>query len=195
MSEYKVFTYYKASENYRADTSNWVVRGIDVPSGEPRVERFHSRDALYAHVRKYDYFASMDGKAVVLGNRFLDAVITNPRDNPRHMVESTIGPKMRKPEWFGVLLGYLVKDDKGRIIDLRNYAYEINKFNVDLYNSELQKIREAEWAEWRAAQAVRRNARWERYDKLTEGKPYWGYYRRIRTTQEKRYAAIKEHKP
>jgi hypothetical protein len=33
------------------------------------------------------------------------------------------------------------------------------------------------------------------YNGIHEGKWYWGYFRRMRTVQERRYAADPEHKP
>ena len=37
--------------------------------------------------------------------------------------------------------------------------------------------------------------KFENREKLYEGKSYWSYYRRIQTTQERRYAADHEHRP
>jgi hypothetical protein len=85
----------------------------------------------------------------------------------------------------------MTHDDKGRIIDLRNYVQELYDFDYDAYKAAKMASNRAKWAEIHAI----RDANWEKSRKLSEEKPYWRYYRAIRTTHERRLACSEEHQP
>jgi hypothetical protein len=179
--KYELYTYCKTDAEYSIDV--WTAKRLNITPGGINVKHFENKDALFAYVRGYDYIKS-DGTQ---SNRFLEAVMTNPKDSQRHRIG--LSDAMRK-NVFGVNIGYLVKDEKGRILDLRNYADEVYKFDIAKYNKDIREKNRTAWEK----QWVEREALWDKKQKLYEGKPYWGYYRNIRTTQERRYNCIKEYK-
>jgi hypothetical protein len=87
-------------------------------------------------------------------------------------------------------MGYLVCDCKGHVFDLRNYATELFAFDDAFYGRE---ERRALYAKRNAIYDTREADHARRYA-LYEGKPWWGYFRRIRTTQERRFACIPEYR-
>jgi hypothetical protein len=56
-----------------------------------------------------------------------------------------------------------------------------------------KKVREKTYTAWETRWAAI-EARWDKRDRLLEGKPYWAYYRRFKTFQDRRFASIKEYK-
>jgi len=157
------------------------------------IQTFYSKEALYNYVRKFDY---TDFYGVPC-NHFLEATMCHINESrrhhqsidSRHYRRSPINTvQIRNDSYF---LGYLTHDSLGRVIDLRNYTKELYTFNNAAYE-EQQRLARREYWELRNSE---RDKRWEKAHKLYEGKVYWAYYRRIRTTQERRYAADTEHKP
>jgi len=151
------------------------------------VTKFDSKDALFAYVRKYDYTCADSGTRA---NRFIEAVMTGPRDSLRNRLYRYAYSVNARTKVY-TALGYLVKDENGKTIDLRNYADEVFAFDLAKHYKELNRKRDEEFEEWLKA---RKNL-WDIKDKLYEGKFYWSYYRRFRTTQERRYSRSDEHKP
>jgi len=153
------------------------------------VHTFNSKEDFYAYVRRMDYASYLGGQAA---NHFLDAVMCNPNDTRRHRKGFTM---YRNPKEAGranqpyFYVGYLTKDAKNRVIDLRNYVTELYAFDLNGYEDEIHSRR---WEEY-AIQCVIRDAEQEK--DLREGKDYWAYYRRMQTTQERRYSQDPDHKP
>ena len=159
------------------------------------VERFESKDELYYYVKSYDYYVRNPegGKRIFQYNYLLKAVMTNPRDSLRHKagryhLKNKYLQTGKEPDIF---YGYLLKDEKGRVIDLRNYTDEIYRYDLTEYTNELQEKREREWEEWSANW----DAEYEKNARLIGSKPYVGTYRNIRTMHERRYACDTEQKP
>ena len=151
------------------------------------VEKFESEDALFAYVRRYDYILD-DGKT--RSNYLIEAIMTNPRDSLRRKIPQYKDRKKKVVEKTAIGYGYLIKDEKGRIIDLRNYTDEVYRFDVKKYNKDIREKNNEAWEKRWAA----REARWDKRERLLEGKPYWSYYRRFKTIQDRRFASIKEYK-
>lgn len=151
------------------------------------VKKFDTEEELYYYVRSHDYYKKPNG---AVKNHILSAIMTMPTDTRRHAAIE-IGYNKRVSLGIVVYCGYMVKDEKDRTIDLRNYAKELYKFDYAAYD---KKVR-AENREKYHVRFEEREARWERVRKLYEGKGYWGCYRQVSTTQEKRITCIDEHKP
>ena len=155
---------------------------------------FDDKDALFHYVRAFDYIDIYGGQR----NRFLDATMVNVKDSRRHRqyFDSRQEYNFRSVDCYpGVFecyyLGYLASDSSDRVIDLRNYVRELYKFDDVSYKAFIRQSRNAKWS----LKVAQRDARWEKAKMLTEGKDYWSYYRRIKTTRERRYAADSDHKP
>jgi hypothetical protein len=142
---------------------------------------FDDQAALYHYVRSRDY-VNRNG---VKGNHILEAIMTNPNDNRRH--KQTFEFRPPNECYF---LGYLIKDEKGRTIDLRHYEKELYAFDNARYIRLLSEKRRIEFEAWLADWEIL----CEKKDKLYEGKTIWGL-RSFRTIQERRYACDAEHKP
>lgn len=182
--EYKMYTY--CTVNVVPDKQlKWYLKNNHlVPNGVSE-SHFKSEEALYYWVRQHEYFGRNHKRK---GNRILDAIMCSPNDSRRHIKTEDDYSRWRTLD--SVYCGYLIKDEKNRIIDLRNYLKEVYSLDVKAYERELREQRKEKWdAEW-----AERDARWERVKKLYEGKTYWSYYRQIGTTQERRYACDPEHK-
>ena len=155
------------------------------------VRTFDTQDEFFHFVRGFDYKDLYNRQC----NQFLDATMCHIRDARRHVHSCLFrcGHVSRYPliPGFDYYLGYLTRDAKGRVIDLRNYTNELYTFDNDKYVAAGIATRRAEWE----SHCAIRNAKWEKLKRLWEGKTYWSYYRRIQTTQERRYAADPEHKP
>ena len=160
----------------------------------PKTLVFDSREALYSFVRGFDYTGYYEKH----GNRFLDATMCSVNESRRHKqsFETHYRYCWRPFNYVSELegcyyLGYLTRDSRGRVIDLRNYSNELYEFDKNSYE-DIQKL--ARRQHWETRYAIL-NDKWEKAKRLYEGKDYWAYYRRIRTTQERRCAANPEHKP
>jgi len=138
---------------------------------------FKTEAEFYSYVRKFDYY-SRDGK---IRNCFLEATLCNPNDALRHRQGfDRWKPDVWSEDFFQ--LGYLTKDDKNKVIDLRNYTDELYAFDVESY---INKNHEIWLKKHRAARALRETY-WDKTVRLREGEKYWSYWRRIRTTQERK---------
>jgi len=147
------------------------------------VRTFETQDEFFHFVRGFDYKDQYNRQR----NHFLDATMCHVRDARRH-VHSYLFHSRHVSRYY---LGYLTRDAKGRVIDLRNYTSELYAFDNNKYVATRNATRRAE----RELYCATRDAKWEKLKRLWEGKTYWSYYRRIQTTQERRYAASPEHKP
>ncbi|MDR3238242.1 MAG: hypothetical protein LBT84_07045 [Spirochaetia bacterium] len=144
---------------------------------------FDDQAALYHYVRSMDYV----NRGGVKRNHILEAIMTNPNDSRRHKQSFNF----RHPNEC-YFLGYLVKDEKGRTIDLRHYERELYAFDNAGY---IRLLREKNRIELEA-ELANLEIRWEKNDKLFEGKINWlRGLRRFRTIQERRHACDSEHKP
>lgn len=152
---------------------------------------FTSQAELFCYVRSFDV-RSRRTKAF-LGNTFLEAVMCNPND------------RRRGKDTLRYLRGYLTKDWKGRVIDLRLHTEDIMRFDLSAYfaakRAHLQTVFEL-WLEAREAFLARQNTglniricspgeRVYNYDKHL----WWLPFRLPRTIQERRVAVATEHKP
>jgi len=150
-----------------------------IPGGVTN-RHFATRETLFRYVREFDYHERKNGVKKLKHNDFLKAVMCNPNDSRRH--EQLYNSRIYDACYY---LGYLVNDDEGRIIDLRNHVDEI--YALDL-TAEAKKRR----VDWEEEWAIRRlefmRETWEERNGLYEGEPYWGYYRRIQTMNERRQA-------
>jgi len=160
------------------------------------VRNFDTQDEFFHFVRGFDYKDQYNRQR----NQFLDATMCHVRDARRHvhsyLFRSGLVSRYRLiPGCDNYYLGYLTRDAKGRVIDLRNYTNELYAFDNDKYVAARNATRRAEWESWRAISDAIIDAEWEKRNRLLEGKTYWSYYRPIQTTQERRYAADPEHKP
>jgi len=160
--------------------------------GNPKTLSFDSDEALYNYARSFDYVDKYGKRR----NRFLEATMCSENESLRHeqhFNDSRYRYRWRSPPRADncFYLGYLTRSVEGRVIDLRNYEQDLYAFDAESYADALRAAKREQWDAWQAA----RNAKWEKARKLCEGKPYWGYYRRIRTFQEMRYTADPEHKP
>jgi hypothetical protein len=155
--------------------------------GEVRDTYFADKDELYYHIIRAEIYRNIR-LDVGVQNPILDAIMTNPRDSLRRVVYLS--------HIYGLFIheGYMIMDDKNRVIDLRNYRDELDWFRRVRF-SEYARKREQELRAKRAARYEAREAYWERYKRLTDNKDYYGYYRSIHTTPERRAAANPEHQP
>ena len=132
-----------------------------------RIFRFKSEDSLLYFVRSFD---------TSQGNKFLSATMCNKNDNQRFLIQ----PDTR--------IGFLVKLGN-KIIDLRVYTEKLNNFDKAGYEKKVRLRRNEAWQK----KEEHRNKVLDRAKKLREGKFYWNYYRRIRTTQERKFASDPIH--
>jgi len=161
-----------------------------IPNGVA-IHTFKTKDEFYAYVRRMDYTNYCKKRS----NYFLEAVMCNPNDTQRHHKYFVRRYPFYNTETAGYdcyYVGYLTKDSKNRIIDLRDYVTELYAFDLEAYKSKMNSQRCMKFA---TLQEVR-NTEWDKDNKLREGKHYWTtYYRRIQTTQERRYSQDLDHKP
>ena len=152
-----------------------------------RVFEFETLEDLFHYVRTFDYIDKHGRQR----NRFLDATICNASEAQkpgRELVYCNEQIFHRSTTYYD---GYLTQDNNGKVIDLRYYTNELYAFDDKSYRAAKYAKRRAE----REARSAARDAMREKADRLTEGKDYWRCYRRIKTTQERRYAADPGHKP
>ena len=181
---FKVQIFCKAPEHI--ELTDYLIKRLEwkkiIPNGIFE-RKFSSIDALYSYVRSFDYKEDK--------NHLLDAVMTHKNDSLRHRytmeIRSFAGKKTTDEYYW---LGYLITDEKGRTLDLRNYKKEIYTFDNKKYLAEKQALHREKWRKKYEIRDVLR----EKKLKLYEGKHYWSYYRAIRTTQELRWAANPENK-
>ena len=166
---------------------------------------FDSEEALYHYARGYDY-CSLAGAS---GNHVLEATMTKHNDSLRHKTlfkdarcSRELFEKCRNNheliDKYGLehyCLGYLIKDENGRTIDLRNYQEELCKFDYAGYDNLLRKKYSIESQERRASWQLYWDDLWEKRERLTEGSSYWGSLKRFRTFPERRRNCDTEHKP
>jgi len=155
---------------------------------------FNSKSDLFDFVRKFDW---RNRKTGIWGNYFLEAVMCDSNDTKRH--EFFVVDHYMSLTGWSYYHGYLTKDAKGNIIDLRNFTKEIYRFHrfdsnacssygAYGYRRYLHFEGYFEDAE-KDILSSKQNPKWMTVE---EWKPY---YRRFRTMQERRYIADKEHKP
>ena len=155
--------------------------------GSVAMYEFETLDELLYHIRGFD-FVDKYGRQQ---NKFLDSTICSENDAFKTGSEYyySNGEIYSRP--ISYLYGYLTYDSDGRVIDFRNRKDELYSFDYKAYsNMRYAARRDSIQAKYNA-----RDAMWEKKNRLYEGEKYWRYYRRIRTTQERRYAADAEHKP
>ena len=166
---------------------------------------FDSEAALYHFVRKMDYVSHTGAK----GNHVLEATMTSPSDSRRHkkLLYDTIRNRRLfekcqsnhkasggcKLDFYSI--GYLIKDENGRVIDLRIYKDDLYRFDFTGYDNLLRKIRSIEHKEWWAKREPIWEAKWEKSSRLTEGKSFWDSLKQFHTTPERRNSCDSEHKP
>ena len=182
---YKMYIYCEAvfplTDKQRDHLARKKIKPNDVA-----IRCFGGKDELFAYVRSRDYFSRGGERR----NHILDATMCNPNDSIRHKQAFDWHHPNR---WSAgddfYHLGYLAKDENGRVIDFRNYTDE-------LYGFDLAAHEKAQWAircEKLQEKYAIRDAKWEKDKQLREGENYWSYYRRIRTTQERRHACNSEY--
>ena len=143
--------------------------------------KYESWDDLLVYVKSFEYMLSQGMK--VTKNHFLSATMCNVKDTRRHALSFKNWGHSEEictiPSYY---LGYLVKDEVGRVIDMRKYEEELKKFDaVTRRNIENKKRREIFKIKWALTEAKRDKDR-----ELREGKSYWAYYRHMKTHQERR---------
>jgi len=182
---YKLYIYCKAAFPLTVQQKDHLERKKIKPN-DVTVRRFGGKDELFAYVRKYDYYSRTDEWR----NHILDATMCNTNDSLRHKQSfDRQYPNRWSMEDDVYHLGYLIKDEKDRVIDFRNYTDELYAFDLKAYEKTYWAIRRKKWEE----EYEIRDAKWEKDKQLREGEHYWSYYRRIRTTQERRHACISEY--
>ena len=174
------------------DMTNEMLQHLERQNLKPggfRTKVFDSQDAFYHYVRGFDYTDKDDN----MRNHFLEAIMCNPNDSRRHIMPFNSRSYWRQTVAYSecFYVGYLTYDSTDRVVDLRNYLNELYAFNDASYEKQERLARREQWETRNAAH----EAHWEKARRLYEGKAYWKYYRRVKTTQERRYAADKEHKP
>ena len=152
-----------------------------------RVFEFETLEELFHYVRAFDYIDKHGRQR----NRFLDTTICNASEAQKSWCEPVQGNECIFYRPVIYYDGYLTQDINGKIIDLRKYIKELYAFDDRAYKAAMYAERCAE----REARYAVRDAKKEKTEKLCEGKSYWRRFRRIRTTQERRYAADSDHKP
>jgi len=149
---------------------------------------FNSKSELFDFVRKFDW---RNRKTGIWGNYFLEAVMCDPNDTKRH--EFFVADHYMSSTGWSYYRGYLTKDAKGNIVDLRNFTEEIYCFHRFDSNACTH------WIFWafrnyienaeKDILSAKQNPKWMTVED-------WQHrYRRFRTMQERRYATDKEHKP
>ena len=154
---------------------------------------FPDQPAFFHYVRSFNYTNYSGSRR----NHFLDATMCHINESRRY--RQSFDSHRHRPNYIDTtnrgsnvyFIGYLTHDDTGRVIDMRNYTNELYSFDNASYKDQQRLIRHEYWE----AEFVVRDALCEKASELREGKDYWSFYRRIRTTQERRYSASKEHKP
>ena len=167
---------------------------------------FNSREALFYYVRSEDYvkpevvgikkpkrgdlkrFADTPD---AIGNHILEATMTHENDSQRRKISL-----YKKPHDF-YCIGYLVGDEYGRTIDLRNYVTELCKFDNDFYIlklhlSQLARVFSDRGSEQWYAELAKEMSEME----SLFGKGWKGYdrYRDLRTFQAMRLASDREYR-
>ena len=188
---------------------------------------FENWEELAYHVRCADYLRKeITGRKMrnirdlrefahvpnAIGNNILNATMTHPNDSLRHEVEFNISHwyfswehRIGKGRLF-YFLGYLVKDENGRTLDLRNYTEELYKFNFEEYQRRLDRENWKHREERRQKRVCEFEKTQERQIKLlllgqryNKGRYANFYiilnYRNIKTFSETRANTIDEHKP
>ena len=198
--KYELYTYCKTDPKYSEySIAIGMAKRPCTATEKINIKCFENEETLFAYVRRYDYIMS-NGKQ---GNRFLEAVMTNPNDSQRDKFGASNAKK--KKALSGLIFGYLLKDEEGKVIDLRNYSDEVYNFDAVKYKSDIWKqIKNELEAKWKKCddlwdkqhprQAKARAFLGERvynYNKYL----WWLPYRYPRTWQERRFAAFPEYKP
>ena len=176
--KYKVYVYKATPESLTA--TQLLDQNLTYENPAPSCAEefaFDNRDALYHHVRRFDY-TGLGGEQ---RNYFLEATITHPNDSRRHKIF------LNKRSRIFYLRGYLVKGEHGRTVDLRNYETELYKFNDDEYRRLLQiKLNE----DFEKRLLHRETGRTDWYAEMKTlygiGWQHWCSLRGFRTLQERR---------
>jgi len=102
-------------------------------AGGFRTFTFDDREALFHYVRSFDYIDQGKRRC----NRFLEATMRGPDDPCLHRFDSNRcgrcpygGPVFALSYYY---LGYLTRDNEGRIVDLRNHEKELYEFDNVAY--------------------------------------------------------------
>lgn len=149
-------------------------------------KHFEDKDALFHYVRNFDYISSQENTR----NHLLEAIMCSKNDSQRHKQSfDRKGYTLGLTDYY--LLGYMIYDSEGKIIDLRNYTDELYKFNNNAYS---KRKREERRLKYERLYAIH-DERWQKHWALHEGEEYWSYCRSIQTTQELRWASNSENKP
>ena len=189
--KYKVQMYCKVPDSIKiTPRMKWALKYNKLVANGFRELEFSNESVLYHYVREQDYVDSTGKKK----NHILEAMMTHPNDNRRHKVPFDDSRHPRPPVTY-YYLGYLVKDEYDRTIDLRNYEKELYKFDYVGYDNSLRKKRHIKYLEQMAECSLAYDNEWKKRCRLLECKDYWGGLKRYRTIQERRYACDKELKP
>ena len=159
----------------------------NIPGGF-RILTFDSKEELFYYVRNFDYTSSNGQQR----NYFLESVMCQANDARRDKYK--VPYKYKQPDTWHYFLGYYAKDENCRVIDLRHYTDELYRFDKMAYSAKERARYNEEWEEKRAVWKAEYDAKWEKLDRLLEGRPYWGFIKNPKTMNEKRMAAIPEHK-
>jgi hypothetical protein len=173
---YKVQIYCTAGSALTDSQKCYLERNGIVPNGVS-TRNFSTKEALYCFVRRLDFHEGSGRAKVFKHNNFLESVMCNPNDSLRHKCAFNA----RNPN-ESYSLGYLTKDSRGRVVDLRNYASEVLTFDVRAY----YYSQDAANREKRKAERAIREASWDKARELREGKEWWGYFHNPRIMPEKR---------
>lgn len=182
--KYEIYTYCR-TEFDTPVINDWHIKnlrtkGIEIGGVGRKI--FENENEFLYFVKGYDYVSGEGTKY----NQLINAIMCSPNDSYRYRYSFEYGFQKS----LILYLGYLVKDETGRIIDLRNYTDKVYKFDYDSYREKLAKANHETWAKiWDL-----REIKWALDEQLREGKDYWGYYRRMSTTQEIRWASNPENK-
>ena len=174
------------------DSISETLKHKNLINGSFTMQVFQTKDDYFSYVRSFDYY-DINGEKK---NKFLEATMCSSNEARRHRIDllrnrsiyrKRVTTSFEDPHCY---VGYLTKDNKGKIIDMRNYSdelYAFDNFTFIIKKSTERRLKfNKEWEE--------KNKLWDKDHKLREGHFYWGYYRSISTTQERRYATIPEHK-
>ena len=205
--KYKVRIYCRVPEFVEVtDSIKWEIERENLVIDGYAEITFSSREALFHYVRSNDYvkadvvgikkpkrgdlkrFAHTPG---AIGNHILEAMMTHPNDSRRYRQSI-----YKSCDYY--YIGYLIKDERGRTIDLRNYKAELYKLNDEKYLHELRKEQQS-WfrssigsSEWYAELT----AEFAETEKLFgRGWEHRSSLRGFRTIQERRQACDIEHMP
>jgi|GEM_PF-2944872 len=195
---------YRGVPIYTDNTKRSHLRMKIIHAKHYKAHIFTTEADLCRYIRRFDY-KSICGE---YRNSFLEATMCNINDRPRYgqgnpakYVHKTGHVSYMHSYYYG----YLTKDSKGKVLDLRYNAKDIYNFDIIAYEVD----KRARWIEEFEERKTKQEALWARQNprlaKQAElmgsryffiyGKIWWVSLRTFRTQQERRFAAAPEHKP